>query len=39
MTPQMNQTPDDGLRAEIDRLAYSAYLLMFDPGKDLFGGG
>jgi len=33
MTPQMSQTTDDNLQAEIDRLTYSAYLLTLDPGK------
>jgi hypothetical protein len=32
MTPQTSQT-DTNLRAEIDRLTYSAYLLTLDPGK------
>jgi hypothetical protein len=33
MTPQLSQTTDDNLQAEIDRLTYSAYLLTLDPGK------
>jgi len=33
MTPQMSQTTDNNLQAEIDRLTYSAYLLTLDPGK------
>jgi hypothetical protein len=33
MTPQMSQTTDKKLQAEIDRLTYSAYLLTLDPGK------
>ena len=33
MTPQVSQTTDDNLQAEIDRLTYSAYLLTLDPGK------
>jgi hypothetical protein len=32
MTPQTSQT-DTNLQAELDRLTYSAYLLMLDPGK------
>ena len=33
MTPQMSQTTDNNLQAELDRLTYSAYLLTLDPGK------
>ena len=33
MTPQMSQTSEDNLQAELDRLTYSAYLLTLDPGK------
>ena len=35
MTPQMSQTTDNNLQAEIDRLTCSAYLLTLDPGKAL----
>jgi hypothetical protein len=35
MTPQMNQTTENNLQSELDRLAYSAYLLTLDPGKTL----
>jgi DNA-directed RNA polymerase specialized sigma24 family protein len=33
MTPQMSQTSENNLQAELDRLTYSAYLLTLDPGK------
>ena len=33
MTPQMSQTSENDLQAELDRLTYSAYLLTLDPGK------
>jgi hypothetical protein len=35
MTPEMSQTPENNLQAELDRLTYSAYLLTLDPGKAL----
>jgi hypothetical protein len=33
MTPQMSQTSENNLQAELDRLTYYAYLLTLDPGK------
>ena len=33
MTPQVSQTTEKNLQAELDRLTYSAYLLTLDPGK------
>lgn len=35
MTPHMSQTADHGLQAELERLAYSAYLLTLDPAVAL----
>jgi hypothetical protein len=32
MTPQLSQTTDKNIDAELDRLTYSAYLLTLDPG-------
>jgi hypothetical protein len=35
MTPHTSQTADRNLQAELERLAYSAYLLTLDPGVAL----
>src|SRR5882724_5019436 len=35
MTPDTSQTADRDLQAELERLAYSAYLLTLDPGVAL----
>ena len=35
MTPYTSQTADHNLQAELERLAYSAYLLTLDPGVAL----
>jgi hypothetical protein len=35
MTPHTSQTADHNLQAELERLAYSAYLLTLDPGVAL----
>jgi hypothetical protein len=35
MTPHTSQTADHDLQAELERLAYSAYLLTLDPGVAL----
>ena len=32
MTPQLIETANKGIEAELDRLTYSAYLLTLDPG-------
>lgn len=35
MTPQLTETANQGIEAELDRLTYSAYLLTLDPGLAL----
>ena len=35
MTPETTQTPENNLRAELDRLTYAAFLLTLDHGKVL----